>query len=124
MQFGEKLEQFSRGPSPGIEMQKSISSVEEQKPSIVCCTKCASRQQKAQVMVLSLTSYCRHKAVMRRLDGSKLNWLGAPGASRLLSSLGAYTSDNPKMRIVFCRDSFDYSQLFEHDLICEEFGEF
>ena len=118
----EKLEQLNREPITGLEMQKLVANVEEQKPSIVHCSNCSNRHQKAQVMVLSLTSYCRHKAAMRRLEGLKPKWLSHSKAGHILSALGAITSHNSKLRIVFCRDTFDYSQLFEHDLICEEFG--
>ena len=88
------------------------------------CTSCGQRPFKAQILVLSLTAYCRHKAVMKRLEMGRSDWLSRPEANQLLASFGAYTTDNPKLRLVFCRDTFDYSQLFEHDLICEEFGEF
>lgn len=60
---------------------------------------------------------------MKRFENIDLNSLSQPKAKRLLDASGAYTTSNPMLRIVFCRESFDYSQLFEHDLICEEFGE-
>lgn len=40
-----------------------------------------------------------------------------------LTALGLYTSSNDRSRIVFCRDSFDYPQLLEHEFVCEELGE-
>ena len=121
--IAEKQEELGQESISGSDIQNIITNIEKQKPSVIHCTDCAARYQRTQVLVLSLTSYCRHKAVMRRLEGSNPKWLAHPGAAQLMTVLGAITCCNSKLRVVFCRDTFDYSQLFEHDLICEEFGE-
>uniref|UniRef100_F6ZGN5 BAH domain-containing protein n=1 Tax=Ciona intestinalis TaxID=7719 RepID=F6ZGN5_CIOIN len=79
-------------------------------------------RHKAEVLMLSVSAYCRHKALMKRIEGTERDWLERPGAGLMLAALGIFTSDNPRARVVFCRDTFDYPQLFEHDLICEELG--
>ena len=107
-----------------LQANDKIKLPEEQKPFSTGCKNCSIRRPKAQVLVLSLTSYCRHKAVMKRIEEANPDWLSQPRAKQLIVALGAYTTSNPMLRLVFCRDSFDYSQLFEHDLICEEFGKF
>ena len=74
--------------------------------------------------MLSINAYCRHKAIAKRIEGTERHWLSKSGAAPLLAALGAFTTDNPKARVVFCRDTFDYPQLFEHELICEELGRY
>ncbi|CAK8688092.1 unnamed protein product [Clavelina lepadiformis] len=104
------------GSNPQPSNQSRFETIHSNKRS---CFNCSPRH-KAQVIILSMSSYCRHKAVMKRIEALGPDWLARPGVLEQLAALGALTSDNPKTRIVFCRDSFDYPQLFEHDLICEE----
>jgi len=89
-------------------------------PSKTCF--CVS-QRKAEVVVLNMNSYCRHKAMMKRMEGMDKTWLALPSCQSALAALGVFANDNTKARVVFCRDTFDYPQLLEHDLICEELGE-
>lgn len=86
------------------------------------CKPCHGSQHRAKVLMLSLNAYCRHKAIVKRLEGAGKQWMTKPGSLQILSALGAFISDNPKTRVVFCRDTFDYPQLFEHEMICEELG--
>ena len=79
-------------------------------------------QPRAKVLMLSLNAYCRHKAIIKRIEGLGKEWLSKPGSTQMLSALGAFIGDSPRTRVVFCRETFDYPQLFEHEMICEELG--
>nr|XP_026691519.1 uncharacterized protein LOC100186329 [Ciona intestinalis] len=101
-------------------LHSNATAQEDGSPVQQTCQCNGARRHKAEVLMLSVSAYCRHKALMKRIEGTERDWLERPGAGLMLAALGIFTSDNPRARVVFCRDTFDYPQLFEHDLICEE----
>nr|CAB3262997.1 uncharacterized protein LOC100186329 [Phallusia mammillata] len=107
----------STGKPQSVSGQMSDQNPADQSSNSACCE---PPRHKAEVVMLSMNAYCRHKALMKRVQHVDRDWLARPGAKTFLTALGAVTSENPKARVVFCRDTFEYPQLFEHDLICEE----
>ena len=117
--FHEKLTVY---PIAGCVHVRHTNGAILRKGQMDACRSCTGKQQRAKVLMLSLSAYCRHKAIVKRIEGIGKDWLSKPGSSQILSALGAFIGDNPRARVVFCRDTFDYPQLFEHEMICEELG--
>lgn len=70
------------------------------------------------VVVLSYSRYCRYRAVLKRLEGSKPTWQSCA----IAAALGGFKAV-PGTRVLFCRDTFDYPDLETHELLCNHLGE-
>lgn len=64
--------------------------------------------------VLSYQRYCRYRATMKRLENVQNEWM----RNSLVEALGGYTASSPNMKLMFCKDTFDYPELETHDLLC------
>ncbi|KAK4882791.1 hypothetical protein RN001_006110 [Aquatica leii] len=66
------------------------------------------------VIILSYPSYCRYRAMMKRLEGVEDEYL----KHKVVKVLGGFTVLNKNTRVLFCRDTFDYPELEGHELLC------
>ncbi|KAF5276069.1 hypothetical protein FQA39_LY00865 [Lamprigera yunnana] len=66
------------------------------------------------VVILSYPSYCRYRAMMKRLEGVEDEYL----KHKVVTVLGGFTAINKNTRVLFCRDTFDYPELEGHELLC------
>uniref|UniRef100_A0A182T663 ARID domain-containing protein n=1 Tax=Anopheles maculatus TaxID=74869 RepID=A0A182T663_9DIPT len=68
----------------------------------------------SKVAVLSFSRYCRYRALLKRLEGVQHAWL----RNALVETLGGFVAPVPDMRIMFCKETFDYPELETHELLC------
>ncbi|KAB7498621.1 AT-rich interactive domain-containing protein 5B [Armadillidium nasatum] len=66
------------------------------------------------VIVLSYDSYCRMRALLKRLEGVEEEAM----KSNIVKALGGFVVPSRRTRLLFCRDVFDYPELEGHDLLC------
>lgn len=64
--------------------------------------------------VLSFSRYCRYRSMLKRLEGVQDAWL----RSTLVANLSGFVAPVPNMRIMFCKETFDYPELETHELLC------
>ena len=83
------------------------------------------------VVVLSYAQYCRHRALLRRLEGRADAWTthavviaaiggGLPGGG--LPDGGASGRASGGTRVLFCRNTFEHPLLQEHELRRDHLG--
>ncbi|XP_037917887.1 mucin-5AC-like isoform X2 [Hermetia illucens] len=66
------------------------------------------------VAVLSYPRYCRYRATLKRLENVGDEWF----RNSVVAALCGFSSIRPDMRVMFCRDTFDYPELETHELLC------
>ncbi|KAF5299505.1 hypothetical protein FQR65_LT01088 [Abscondita terminalis] len=66
------------------------------------------------VIILSYPTYCRYRAMMKRLEGVEDEYL----KHKVVKILGGFTVQHKNTRVLFCRDTFDYPELEGHELLC------
>lgn len=70
------------------------------------------------VIVLSYDSYCRMRALLKRLEGIEEEAM----KTKVVKALGGFIVPSRRTRLLFCRDVFDYPELEGHDLLCNHLG--
>jgi len=89
-------------------LDENCSSLLSSKTSCRKCCNYISLRQRLEVVVLGYGEYCRYRSALKKLGTYNTN-------STTL------TSGN-KRRVVFCRDSFEYPELIQNPLVCEEYA--
>ena len=70
------------------------------------------------VIVLSYDSYCRMRALLKRLEGIEEDTM----KSKTVKALGGFVVPSRRTKLLFCRDVFEYPELEGHDLLCNHLG--
>ncbi|CAH1783849.1 unnamed protein product [Owenia fusiformis] len=67
------------------------------------------------VLIVSYSTYCRYKAVLKRLEGCTDKWL----TNAVVQAIGGITVSKPNTRILFCRQTFESEDIQGHKFRCE-----
>lgn len=71
------------------------------------------------VMVLSYPAYCRYRSTLKRLEGhNQSDYM----RQAVVEAIGGRAAPTPNTRVVFCKDTFDYPELEDHELLCNHLG--
>ncbi|XP_046450396.1 uncharacterized protein LOC124198559 isoform X2 [Daphnia pulex] len=67
------------------------------------------------VLVLSYPAYCRYRSTLKRLEGhNQTDYM----RQAVVEAIGGRAAPSPNTRVVFCKDTFDYPELEDHELLC------
>uniref|UniRef100_A0A0P5FTU0 AT-rich interactive domain-containing protein 5B n=1 Tax=Daphnia magna TaxID=35525 RepID=A0A0P5FTU0_9CRUS len=67
------------------------------------------------VLVLSYPAYCRYRSTLKRLEGhNQTDYM----RQAVVEAIGGRAAPCPNTRVVFCKDTFDYPELEDHELLC------
>lgn len=67
------------------------------------------------VLVLSYPAYCRYRSTLKRLEGHcHTDYM----KRAVVEAIGGRAAPSPNTRVVFCKDTFDYPELEDHELLC------
>ena len=72
-----------------------------------------------QVMVLSYPAYCRYRSALKRLERCEAQYM----KQAVVLAIGGRPAPSPNTRVVFCKDTFDYPELEDHQLLCNHLGQ-
>ena len=75
--------------------------------------------QGSNVIVLSYPAYCRYRSTLKRLEGH--NYADYMRQA-VVEAIGGRPAPLPNTRVVFCKDTFDYPELEDHELLCNHLG--
>lgn len=71
------------------------------------------------VIVLSYPAYCRYRSTLKRLEGhNHTDYM----RQAVVEALGGRVAPGPNTRVVFCKSTFDYPELEDHELLCNHLG--
>uniref|UniRef100_A0A336MD33 CSON015346 protein n=1 Tax=Culicoides sonorensis TaxID=179676 RepID=A0A336MD33_CULSO len=68
----------------------------------------------SKVSVISYSRYCRYRATLKRLESVEDEWV----RSTLVETITGFVANSPNMKIMFCRDTFEYPELETHENLC------
>ena len=74
--------------------------------------------QTNEVMVLSYPAYCRYRAALKRLENCDEQYT----RHAVMMAIGGASPPGPNTRVVFCKDTFEYPELEDHELLCNHLG--
>ncbi|XP_057367504.1 LOW QUALITY PROTEIN: uncharacterized protein LOC130688544 [Daphnia carinata] len=67
------------------------------------------------VLVLSYPAYCRYRSTLKRLEGhNQTDYM----RQAVVEAIGGRAAPLPNTRVVFCKNTFDYPELEDHELLC------
>jgi hypothetical protein len=69
-------------------------------------------------MVLSYPAYCRYRAALKRLENCDEQYT----RHAVMMAIGGASPPGPNTRVVFCKDTFEYPELEDHELLCNHLG--
>lgn len=72
----------------------------------------------ADVVILSYPQYCRYRCILRRLESCPNQWL----KNAVISAIGGFTVQNPRARVMFCRNTMDHPLLEDHSFRLDHLG--
>ena len=72
----------------------------------------------APVVIMTYPKYCRYRAVLKRIETVSEAWL----KNVLVMAIGGLTSMQRGMRVMFCREVFEYRDLEDLDFHLEHLG--
>lgn len=70
-------------------------------------------------MVLSYPAYCRYRSALKRLERCEAQYM----KQAVVVAIGGRPAPSPNTRVVFCKDTFDYPELEDHQLLCNHLGQ-
>ena len=71
------------------------------------------------ILVLSYPAYCRNRSTLKRLEGhNQTDYM----RQAVVEAIGGRAAPSPNTRVVFCKDTFDYPELEDHELLCNHLG--
>ena len=71
-------------------------------------------------MVLSYPAYCRYRAALKRLENCQEDYM----KHGVVTAIGGVTAPGPNTKVVYCKDTFEYPELEDHELLCNHLGNF
>lgn len=71
------------------------------------------------MLVLSYPAYCRYRSTLKRLEGhNQKDYM----RQAVVEAIGGRAAPSQNTRVVFCKDTFDYPELEDHELLCNHLG--
>ncbi|XP_071827980.1 uncharacterized protein [Apostichopus japonicus] len=72
-------------------------------------------KDKSQVTILSYNRYCRHKAMLKRLESTGQQWWSCPE----VRSMGLVLVPHKGTKMLFCREEFEHPSLADNEQLCD-----
>lgn len=72
-------------------------------------------KDKSQVIILSYNRYCRHKAILKRLESTGQQWMSCPE----VQAMGLLLVPHKGTRMFFCREEFEHPSLADNEQLCD-----